>query len=180
MLLQPEARRGLLILSLVLTFGVWFVVRCIRAIVSRIAKGVMIDLLQDDKAMKLTSKRFAESMTAANREPAFRDSMVGVLWSSGCVRSIKTVFSELLVDDHFVKGAASLIRSLTAIDNLKDAVRGQIRETLKDQNIHRALFEGSIEALKPDWMHRMRNEKENPASPQVPQAASPILLGRSQ
>merc|ERR1719379_1505668 len=107
-------------------------------------------------------------MVACNVDEAFKDSFVKVLWSEPSKYSFKQALTELLVDEQFQTGIANLIRGLTGIDFLKDAVKTQIRDTLKDRNIHRALLEGSLEALKPKWMTNDKDDEQNPSTPVPP------------
>lgn len=165
-LMLSEARRGLCILCLALTVAFWLSVRILRAMLYRIAKGVIIDVLRDEQVSKLGIKGFVSGMVACNRDDMFQDSFVKVLWSDPCKESFQRACTELLIDEQFQTGTANLIRGLTGIDFLKDAVKTQIRDTLKDQNIHRALLEGSLEALKPKWMQQDR-EDDIPSTPKL-------------
>jgi hypothetical protein len=161
-LLRADARRGLIMLGLMLclsAFIMWLILRLFRALLYRIAKGVMMDVLRDEQVAQLGTKRFVSAMVAANNDQNNTESLAAVLWSPACSRNFKKVIGDLLMDDNFVKGAASLIRDLTVMDNLTSAVKTQIREFLKDQNIHRALLEGSLEALKPEWVAKLRKPK---------------------
>jgi hypothetical protein len=177
-LFKEEARRGLFVICITLIVGFWLSVRLMRALLYRIARGVVIDVLRDEQVSRLATGRFVAMMAASNRDPGFKDSFVKCLWSESSKTLFKSALTELLLDEHFVGGIANLIRGLTGIDFLKDAVKTQIRETLKDQNIHRALLEGSLEALKPKWMQNDKEERDDqPSTPVPPQGAQRARQG---
>jgi len=171
-LMLSEARRGLCILCLVLAVTCWLSVRLIRALLYRIARGVVIDVLRDDQVARLSTKSFVAGMVTCNDDAAFKESFVKVMWSTAAKSSVKQAFTDLITDEQFQTGIANLIRGLTGIDFLKDAVKTQIRETLKDQKIHRALLEGSLEALKPKWMQHEKDRVDDvPVEPSTPQTS---------
>jgi len=171
LMLRPEFRRGLLVVLIFLAMASWLFVRLMRAILYRISRGVLVDVLQDQQVGASACKRFVDSLTAAMADSEFKSTYVDVLWSAESKGNFKDAMTENLNDDRFVSGVANFIQSLTGIEFLVQAVKEEIRSTLADQDIHRALIKGSMDALRPDWM---KHDKEGTTKDEDGQGSTPV------
>jgi hypothetical protein len=182
-LLQAEARRGLLILFLMCTVSIWMITRILWGVVNRMTKVVVVDVLKDEQVSKLMLQRFVDTLVTATGTAAFRDSYERVLWSDGSKSCFKCALAEPMMERPFVEGIASFIRGVVGTDFLVDSIRTQIRDTLADQDIHRALLKGAEEAWKPGWMKAAKPTKDKEEEPTTPVTSSrprslPGLLGK--
>jgi hypothetical protein len=168
-MLQAEARRGLFIIFFVLAVVTWLFVRLMRALLFRVSRGVVSDILRDERVSQLSSRWFCHTLATTMSDEDFKESWASeVLWSEDSKFDFKTCLIENLEDEKFVGGIAKLMQGLTGIDFLMDAVKNEIRDTLADQDIHRALLKGASEALKPNFMRNETAVKDQEKSPDTP------------
>merc|ERR1719390_65572 len=123
--------------------------RLILMVLSFFVRGVVRALLEDDVIGERFADRFIQAMRKLNKDEEFKATIGQVMWGEAPSAAFQTAAVGTLHDDRFTDAVAEVIRNLTSIDPLKEAVRGQIRETLKDQHIHRAMIQGSLRALQP-------------------------------
>merc|ERR1719316_2605586 len=111
-----------------------------RALIYRILKGIFVDVLQDEQVATLGIKWFVNTMITNAKDPTFKDTYVKVLWCTVSKNHFKSALTDNLMDGQFVSGIANLIQALTGEDFLMELLKNELRDTLADQDIHRALM----------------------------------------
>merc|ERR1719183_2221516 len=106
--IQPDAGSVIFALCLCVMFCFWLTLRLLRALLFRVAKGVVLDILSDEQVTRMASRRFINGMVALNKDGDFVATFVQVLWSDESKVSFKDALTELLVDERFVDGIANL------------------------------------------------------------------------
>lgn len=147
-------------------FGLWLILRIARFFLFMLIRGVSTDLLGDEELLKLGRKRWIEMMTALARDQVFQDESWKVMMSEEIQERLGNIMLGLTTDREFIEGSAQFIRELAAEESVFEALKAQITDTLKDENLHKAIMKGSMEAWKPDWVKGLEQKTHGePTSP---------------
>jgi len=157
--MELQSLRRLTMLVLLVVLAAWALCTACRFLASRLTRSVVKELLEDDEITALASKRFVRMMVDTNHDKDFQSSMHYCTWSPASQTCARQVMASVFYDDQFVEGFASMMQELAANGHLKNAIKEQIRETLQDEHIHRAMIQGSLDALKPEWIKKLEGEQ---------------------
>lgn len=160
--LEVDTLQTLVVVALACLGAAWLSLRLTKTVLSYLVRGVLRDVLADDQIGEGFAVRFVQAMRRLNRDKEFRGSIGEVMWGDTCAEMFQTAGVGLLQDARFTEAVAEVIRGLTCENTLKEAVKKEIRDTLKDQHIHRAMIQGSLRALQPAWLVGSDSRPQSP------------------
>jgi len=128
------------------------IMRIVKYVAADVAKSTLKAVLEDDKLMALSSKRWVEIMVNLNQNPDFQRTTPDAIMSEMIQDRMQTMFTKLLQEKDFVKSSVSAMHDVIHDDTLKEAVKDQLRQTFEDELLHKAILKGSLEAMKPSWV----------------------------
>jgi hypothetical protein len=129
--------------------------RVLEPVLVSVLKRVFLRVLDDPSIRSLATKRYHQMMGTLQVHPAWKDQAGAVVTSEPVQARLKNMFAELLSDQSFadeVDAHAKLMAArLVADAELNEVIRGEVKDVMRDTELHKAARRGAMDAV-PDSM----------------------------